>query len=112
MISAEDSSLFKEWDRDEQNEPSPRKIHGDKIIYRSLNTCREGYHLYFGDPVLSDFGEGRIGDIHEGLIQPSEFRAPEVILRMKWTQKVDIWNLGLMVSVSTLSYLIVDPSKA
>lgn len=30
-------------------------------------------------------------------IQPEKLRAPEVILGAQWDQKVDIWNLGLIV---------------
>lgn len=44
------------------------------------------------------------------LIQPQMLRAPEVILEADWDHKVDIWNLGLIVSfllsrVVTLSRL-------
>lgn len=49
-------------------------------------------------PLLADFGEACIGDKeHEGLIQPDLYRAPEVVLGMKWTPKVDIWNVGVLV---------------
>lgn len=48
-------------------------------------------------PLLSDFGEARLGDVHNGLIQPDIYRAPEVILGMSWTSKVDIWNVGVLV---------------
>jgi serine/threonine protein kinase len=37
-------------------------------------------------------------DVHDGLIQPDIYRAPEVILGMSWTSKVDIWNVGALVS--------------
>lgn len=49
-------------------------------------------------PLLSDFGEARLGDVHDGSIQPDIYRAPEVILGMSWTSKVDIWNVGALVS--------------
>lgn len=48
-------------------------------------------------PILSDFGDDRIGDVHEGSIQLDIYRAPEVILGEKWTSKVDIWNVGTLV---------------
>lgn len=48
-------------------------------------------------PILCDFGDARIGNVHEGLIQPDIYRAPEVILAKKWTSKVDIWNVGVLV---------------
>ena len=30
---------------------------------------------------------------------PAIYRAPEVILGMNWDSKVDIWGVGVMVSV-------------
>lgn len=48
-------------------------------------------------PILSDFGDARIGEVHNGLIQPDIYRAPEVMLGMSWTAKVDIWNVGVLV---------------
>jgi len=38
-------------------------------------------------------------------IQPQMLRAPEVILGAEWNTKVDIWNVGLVVSTNVL-----DPS--
>lgn len=32
------------------------------------------------------------------LIQPEALRAPEVIVRAEWSPKIDIWNLGCLVS--------------
>lgn len=32
---------------------------------------------------------------------PGIYRAPEVILGMEWDCKVDIWSIGLMVSMRT-----------
>ena len=49
--------------------------------------------------MLCDFGEARRGDVENGDdIQPEVYRAPEVILEMKWSYSVDIWNVGVMVS--------------
>lgn len=36
-------------------------------------------------------------DEYERLIQPLPYRAPEVILKMKWNSSVDIWNMGVLV---------------
>lgn len=35
-------------------------------------------------------------------IQPQMLRAPEVILGAEWNSKVDIWNVGLVVSAHPL----------
>lgn len=37
-------------------------------------------------------------------IQPEKLRAPEVILQAPWDHKVDIWNLGLIVSTSCYTW--------
>lgn len=62
-----------------------------------------------GEPLLSDLGEARLGPEgsagkHRGLIMPSIYRAPEVMLGMEWDNKVDIWALGQTVRM-TISYI-------
>jgi serine/threonine-protein kinase SRPK3 len=85
------------------NSPSPRKIDGNRVIYRSkeLRTARTN-----GPPTLIDFGKARIGEpVHFNNIQPFIYRAPEVLLEMPWDKKVDIWNLGVMVSYYNPSFV-------
>ena len=53
----------------------------------------------WGQPVLCDFGETRIGQSHKGLIQPELYRAPEVLFNMEWGCSVDIWNVAVLVSL-------------
>lgn len=49
---------------------------------------------------LSDLGSSKFGhDNFEGDIMPDVYRAPEVILGMKWSSKVDLWSVGVMVSL-------------
>ena len=51
-------------------------------------------------PVLCDFSEARLRtDLNIHMAQPLPYRAPEVILGMRWNEKVDIWNLGVLVRV-------------
>lgn len=53
-----------------------------------------------GPMLLSDFGEARIGPgPHGGDIMPLEYRAPETLLYVGWSYPVDIWSVGLTVSV-------------
>ena len=54
--------------------------------------------MLFRSPVLCDFGEARIGQTHNGLIQPELYRAPEVLFNMEWNYSVDIWNVAVLVS--------------
>ncbi|PLN81850.1 protein kinase-like protein [Aspergillus taichungensis] len=97
IISAMDDSIFREWEVNERTEPSPRKVDNGYTVYRSRSFhLKKGWSGY-GMPLLSDFGEARIGKVHNGLIQPDIYRAPEVILGLKWTSKVDIWNVGALI---------------
>jgi serine/threonine protein kinase len=95
LLGIEDNTLLSGFEEDERNDPSPRKIDSNNIIYqtRKLRNSEQ-----YGRPVLCDFGEARLGSstFHED-IQPYIYRAPEVLLRMTWSQKVDIWNLGVLV---------------
>lgn len=60
-----------------------------------------------GRPILSDFSEARfsssLGKQWED-VQPFVYRAPEVILRMPWNEKIDIWNIGALVCISTILF--------
>ncbi|KAE8145038.1 kinase-like domain-containing protein [Aspergillus avenaceus] len=98
IIGSKDDSIYREWENEEEAEPSPRKIVGSSsIVYKSRPFLRKKGWSGFGMPLLSDFGEARLGDVHTGLIQPDIYRAPEVILGMRWTSKVDIWNVGVLI---------------
>ncbi|WEW61242.1 hypothetical protein PRK78_006732 [Emydomyces testavorans] len=109
MVGTTDPSVFMEWDTLEQTEPSPRKVIGDRIVYKSRTFQWKDDFVAFGLPLLSDFGEARIGSgEHEGLIQPNQYRAPEVLLGMKWTSKVDIWNIGVMIWSLFEDHLLFD----
>ncbi|CDM29616.1 Protein kinase-like domain [Penicillium roqueforti FM164] len=44
------------------------------------------------------FGQARFGSARYcGDIQPYIYRAPEVLLRTTWDEKVDIWNLAVLI---------------
>jgi hypothetical protein len=47
--------------------------------------------------MIANLGMARIGEQHEGFIQPEVYRAPEVMLCMPWNSAADIWNVGVMV---------------
>lgn len=84
--------------------PTPRKVVDGRIIYKSRNFTRKQGWKAWGLPILSDFGTSRIADgDQEGIIQPYIYRAPEVVLGMKWNEKVDIWNIGVVVSYFSCS---------
>lgn len=97
MLSVEDESILVDFEEAERSNPSHRKILGDRVIYTSRDL---GIPKIHGRPILSDFGEARfsacIGKQWED-VQPLVYRAPEVVLRMPWNEKIDIWNLGTLV---------------
>jgi serine/threonine protein kinase len=106
MQGIEDTSVLCQIEEDEHTRPIARKILDDRHIYFSRPPP-----VSEGLPVLSDFGEARIGKTkHKGDIMPGIYRAPEVILDMEWDNKVDIWSTGVMVSSTpfffTLKYVM------
>ncbi|KAK2767427.1 hypothetical protein FQN54_003583 [Arachnomyces sp. PD_36] len=79
-------------EKKEITSPVPRKpVSSTRTIYLSrLKVPEEGPML------LSDFGEARIGPgPHAGDVMPLEYRAPEVLLHVKWSYPIDIWSVGL-----------------
>ncbi|KAE8407007.1 protein kinase [Aspergillus pseudonomiae] len=96
MLNIEDESILVDFEKAEISNPSPRKVVGDRVIYHSRNL---GIPKKHGRPVLSDFGEARFGS-ESGTycddVQPFMYRAPEVLLRMPWNEKIDIWNLAVV----------------
>lgn len=98
MIGTNRPSIFEEWKNKAVRDPIRQKTVSGHTVYRSRPFTLEEGRGAWGLPLLSDFGQARIGPgEHEGTIQPSLYRAPEVVLGMKWTSKVDIWNVGALV---------------
>lgn len=94
MLTVDDDSLLHDFEKAELDTPSPRKVIDDvRTIYRSrkLGLPKDAQ---WGQPVLCDFGEARIGAIHTGLIQPELYRAPEVLFGMSWTSSVVTFHLS------------------
>lgn len=87
----------------EEEEPSPRKVDGDQVIYKSRQDfALRKYPQAIGPCMIADLGMARIGKQHEGFIQPEIYRAPEVMLCMPWGSAADIWNIGVMVCTNTV----------
>ena len=97
QLRIEEDSILEEFEAAELSTPSPRKIDGNRMIYESRGLKRPEKP---GRPILCDFGEARFGkEMYTDDIQPYVYRAPEIILDIPWTYSVDIWNVGVMVSV-------------
>lgn len=99
MLTVEDEGVLEDFEKAEQEDPSPRKIvNNERSIYATRSFRRPKNHAW-GYPVLCDFGEARIGASHSHeWIQPEVYRAPEIILELDWSHSVDIWNAGCLVS--------------
>ncbi|KAL8822683.1 MAG: hypothetical protein Q9191_006583, partial [Dirinaria sp. TL-2023a] len=97
MLSIDDESLLSEFEQAKVEKPSPTKIIDEtRTIYDSRKFGLSKNSLW-GQPVLCDFGEARIGQAHKGLIQPELYRAPKVLFNMKWDCSVDIWNVAALI---------------
>ncbi|KAG6290732.1 hypothetical protein E4U46_001627 [Claviceps purpurea] len=92
-----DESVLSAFEQEQLDDPCPRKEADGRTVYVSrLLPAPEN----LGTPVLCDFGSTmRLDDGIPRLedIQPSRYRAPEVILEIPWTSSVDIWNMGCMI---------------
>lgn len=97
MLSCSDPTIFAEWEKAEQENPSPRRVDGDRVIYKSRTFDLRKEMRGIGRCMITDLGMARLGKQHEGFIQPEVYRAPEVMLCMPWGPAADIWNVGVMV---------------
>ncbi|EAW14979.1 protein kinase domain protein [Aspergillus clavatus NRRL 1] len=97
LMSLREPSVLDKVAQDEMNDPLPQKHLEDRTIYLSRNQF--GLEVRgLGRPVITDFGLAVDGSrIHHHLIQPDEYRAPEVIIGAGWSYSVDIWNLGVLI---------------
>lgn len=87
----------------EKEEPTPYKTNEAYTAYKSRAFSHDQGRGRYGFPLLSDFGEARIGEDNMGLIQSTLYRAPEAILGMTWSSKVDIWDVGGLVRLELQS---------
>lgn len=96
LLGGLDKSPFEKFERYEAASPSPRKELGDRTIYLSRPMPFSN-----GEPAVSDLSEARFGDLdHADLIMPDVYRAPEVVLGLKWSYPVDIWSLAMVVGLT------------
>jgi serine/threonine protein kinase len=106
LLGANDHTVFRTMEKEHHENLKRRLKSGERIIYRS-----QAMPITSGAPVISDFGAAYIGlpdQKFEGDIMPNFYRAPEVILGMPWDSKVDIWSIGVMVSIFLLVFYCVQ----
>ncbi len=111
MLRVEDKSILVDFEELETSSPSPRTITRDRVIYslRDLGILR-----VHSSPILSDFGDARfctsVGKQWED-VQPLVYRAPEVILRIPFNEKIDIWNIGVLVCIYLNTDLVLPQTN-
>lgn len=96
MLAMKDDTIFKSFEQEEMDEPSLRKVDGERIIYasRPLDIPNDAPHN-----VLCDFGDAQFGnETYGGEVMPDLYRAPKIILGINWNEKIDIWAVGMLVS--------------
>lgn len=98
--SADFDTVFKDFEKEELENPSPRKEVNGRFIYasRELKIPKD-----YAPPVLCDFGSAVSRKENTSVVQPALYRAPEVILGIPWNHKIDIWNTGCMVNMTLIS---------
>ncbi|KAK3382527.1 kinase-like protein [Lasiosphaeria ovina] len=90
LMEVTDQSIFRNIAKEETGtNPSARKGK-NPVIYLSRAIMSGA-----GNVILCDFGVARKGKEHQGEAVPLPYRAPEVILGMKWGYAVDIWASAL-----------------
>nr|KMM69335.1 hypothetical protein CPAG_05652 [Coccidioides posadasii RMSCC 3488] len=82
----ENQSMLEDFKKAEMEHQCPRKITDDKrVIYksRSFGKPKNGE---WGDPVLCDFREARIGQVQQRgpFVQTHIYRAPDIPFEVRW----------------------------
>ena len=97
LSSIYDKSL-QNFEKEERLYPSERKKEGSQVTYKSRILDQPIDNQDTDRFVLCDFGLARFGQaFYFGDAQPLVYRAPEVLLKTAWDEKIDIWALGLVV---------------
>lgn len=82
MLNIEDERMLKEFIKQEQEYPSQQKVMDrDRTIYTSRKFLLPKDDLW-GQPVLCDLRQARIGHSHTANTQPNIYKAPEVFFEM------------------------------
>ncbi|KAG5943915.1 hypothetical protein E4U59_007808 [Claviceps monticola] len=95
LLGITDESQLAQFEDNERMRPTPRKVIGDRVIHVSqmLMTAADPPHL-------CEIGHARIcpdSELQTGLIMPTQYRAPEVLLDRQCDFAVDLWSIGIFV---------------
>ncbi|KAK2752873.1 hypothetical protein FQN54_008026 [Arachnomyces sp. PD_36] len=93
LLPTPETHTFSAFEKMEVEHPSPRKVLEDGGI---IHTTQQ-LPVSNGLPLICDFGEARFGDEEQSEdIMPNVYRAPEVVLKLNWDYKVDIWSVAML----------------
>ncbi|KAI6344114.1 hypothetical protein MCOR25_011112 [Pyricularia grisea] len=95
LLGISDESCLAEYEKNELENPTPRKVLVDRVIHVSQISFNIGKV-----PHLCDFGHSRIctdGQLQQGRAMPIQYRTPEMLLDMPWDYSVDLWALALTI---------------
>lgn len=91
---------------DDENEESSSDNRDD-----NFSVIDEKY-LVNCDVKLTDFGSNiKISDLDNEELQTRYYRAPEVILGLNYTEKIDIWSIGCILFELYTGSILFDPDK-
>ncbi|EHA48913.1 CMGC protein kinase [Pyricularia oryzae 70-15] len=95
LLGISNESLLAQYEQNELEKPTPRKILANRVIHVSQISFNVGKV-----PHLCDFGHARIcinGQLQQGRAMPIQYRTPEMLLDMPWDYSVDLWALALTI---------------
>lgn len=92
-----------EYDTESSSESINRDDNFSVIEEKYLENCKI---------VLTDFGSNlKIRELDDEEIQTRYYRAPEVILNMHYTEKIDVWSIGCILYEIYTGRILFDPDK-
>jgi serine/threonine-protein kinase SRPK3 len=93
-------------DSDEENYDTKNKKYNDNYC------CIDDKYIDNINIQLSDFGSSiKLSNINNKEIQTRYYRAPEVIIKYKYNEKIDIWSLGCLIFELLTGEILFDPKK-
>ncbi|KAK8174977.1 kinase-like domain-containing protein [Phyllosticta citrichinensis] len=110
LFKTQDDTVFENFEKNQcANPPGRTKRRCYEFRYLKSLLCISQRALFdsrdvpqdvkdLGSPVLGDFGDAVVGaDTYGAHVMPDLYRAPELITRIEWDEKVDIWGLAMTI---------------
>jgi len=109
---SDDDNNNSESDDDKNNSESDESVTTSENIRNEDYSVIENKYLENCNIVLTDFGSNiKISDLVNEEIQTRYYRAPEIILGLHYTEKIDIWSIGCLLYEIYTGKILFDPEK-